>query len=804
MNRKDKAYIKSLVGSGPPKLSDYDGDGYPDIFDCQPLDPTKDGLIGEAWDRLTGAASQARRAATQRIYRPAISRTRQISSRATAAAQSISMRVAEHRRAGVVRSRALRADIQRDPPKPRADIAKSYKELERRVSERIPTLPAIAIYGEQFGERPAVQRAYQAIGKQVLRLPEPVKAAGVETFKFTRGGYKEFREKPVTLAAHTAAFALAGPVIGAAGRTAVAGRAALAARAPAIAAIPVVGRTAVTTGRAAAPVVAKAAKYALPAMGALWAGSVAQRVHAAPAAMRSETAGRIFMGEVTPMAAGFAAAPVMRAVRPTVATATDFPAAGVERVAKQLYIGKKRMPIGYEKTVSQQLSASSGKTQLAMESEYKATMGQLKYTHTKFARGQIEGDYFLPTPPVRAQIGKISTAPERLMLPSPAPKPTHLYAEISKRYVKSKAVELPGGRPMRWIEAGKRKLEYGVQKPPKYELPDIGAPPGTWGISGRIQIPTWGRSRPSYPKAPTAAEAKSLLSLTPAEAKSLSSLTGAPRPKLLPERLYFQETPISSRYYEPTELLAAMRRPTKPVFAEPTIPVPKPAAKPSIPKPYPEPMAQRAPSPEPTMARPFAEPAAPYETPWAAPKMKRAPVAKAKKTSLPFAEPSPTEFKFPWAEPAPKVAPTTKPATTSFAKPKRVQKPKRAATPYTAPYKFPTPTPTPTPTPSRRTYPLPSVYPYPTPAPYPMPSPAPTPALVVPTRAPKPRPSPRPTPVSRPVLLPPPPTISPKPPGWLVGDDGMEAYRAPRKRAKRDWKQEHELLTLDDFLGYKP
>ncbi len=89
-----------------------------------------------------------------------------------------------------------------------------------------------------------------------------------------------------------------------------------------------------------------------------------------------------------------------------------------------------------------------------MESEYKAMMGQLKYTHTKFARGQIKGDYFLPTPPKPSTplLGELGA--ERLMLPSPAPKPTRFHAAISQRYIKAREIELAGKRPMRWIEAG--------------------------------------------------------------------------------------------------------------------------------------------------------------------------------------------------------------------------------------------------------------------------------------------------------------------------------------------------------------
>ncbi|RKX64895.1 MAG: hypothetical protein DRP42_05665, partial [Tenericutes bacterium] len=67
MNKKDKKYVESLIKGTSRKMPDYDGDGYPDLFDCDPFDPEKDGLIGDAWNRMTAAAQTVR----QRIYRPA-------------------------------------------------------------------------------------------------------------------------------------------------------------------------------------------------------------------------------------------------------------------------------------------------------------------------------------------------------------------------------------------------------------------------------------------------------------------------------------------------------------------------------------------------------------------------------------------------------------------------------------------------------------------------------------------------------------------------------------------------------------
>jgi hypothetical protein len=53
LTKAERAQLKSISGAGDGKFSDYDGDGYPDQFDCDPLDPNKDGILGDAWARIS-------------------------------------------------------------------------------------------------------------------------------------------------------------------------------------------------------------------------------------------------------------------------------------------------------------------------------------------------------------------------------------------------------------------------------------------------------------------------------------------------------------------------------------------------------------------------------------------------------------------------------------------------------------------------------------------------------------------------------------------------------------------------------
>ena len=119
MNEKDKKYIESLVGDINREMPDYDGDGYPDLFDCDPFDPTKDGLVGDAWARMTTAAQTARR----RIYKPAAVSGREAVSavyrRAYGVGAAAQARIQAYRRPSVERAKAIR----KIPP-PETKVAK--------------------------------------------------------------------------------------------------------------------------------------------------------------------------------------------------------------------------------------------------------------------------------------------------------------------------------------------------------------------------------------------------------------------------------------------------------------------------------------------------------------------------------------------------------------------------------------------------------------------------------------------------------------------------------------------------------
>ena len=183
MNKKDKAYIESLVGDVARKMPDYDGDGYPDLFDCDPFDATKDGMIGEAWTRMTSAAQTAR----QRILRPAAVSGREavgevyrrahgVGAAARAAAATRVSRAREFVRAPpAVRAerivRGKEAFIKaRKPDRPISDISKRIHEETARVAK--------VARGFEKQVDPYARDIERALGFHKAAIPKPVRWAG--------------------------------------------------------------------------------------------------------------------------------------------------------------------------------------------------------------------------------------------------------------------------------------------------------------------------------------------------------------------------------------------------------------------------------------------------------------------------------------------------------------------------------------------------------------------------------------------------------------------------------------------------
>ncbi len=226
MNEKDKSYINSLIGSGPPKLSDYDGDGYPDIFDCHPLDPTRDGYIGEAWARLASVSSAARR----RIYRPVASSGREAVSAvyrraygagaaARMAADTRIRRAKEFVRAppaerarrieagkeAFIKSRKVKSvsEVSRRIHEGTARIGRATRELEGRVAPRVQDVERALGF-----HKAAIPKTIRAAGEQVKQLTYGIAfsgpAAAVEMAGMVPGGVETIARKPSILPAAAA------------------------------------------------------------------------------------------------------------------------------------------------------------------------------------------------------------------------------------------------------------------------------------------------------------------------------------------------------------------------------------------------------------------------------------------------------------------------------------------------------------------------------------------------------------------------------------------------------------------------
>ena len=190
MNNKDKKYIESLAGDISRKMPDYDGDGYPDLFDCDPFDPTKDGLIGDAWKRMTAAAQTARR----RIFRPAAVSGREAvrhvyqraygaGAAAREAAETRIRRVKEFARAPPAeRIRRIEAGKEaflrkRELPKPAAPITVSAQDIAKKIHEETARVARVA-RGFEKQIDPYARDVERALGLHKKVIPEPIRWLG--------------------------------------------------------------------------------------------------------------------------------------------------------------------------------------------------------------------------------------------------------------------------------------------------------------------------------------------------------------------------------------------------------------------------------------------------------------------------------------------------------------------------------------------------------------------------------------------------------------------------------------------------
>lgn len=524
---------------------------------------------------------------------------------------------------------------------------------------------------------------------------------------------------------------------------------------------------------------------------------------------------------------------------------------GVTTTWKGVQVGKGWTPAEIMKTYKVESVTGAEGTALAMEKLTQARLGQFRYEHTGFARGKIDPGYFLPEAKVVSKgLPELMTAEKGLvptgrMLPSVdvikpplPPKPTRLYAEISQPYMK--AVDAPlAGSPahMRWVEAGFRKVSYGVKGAPGVKQPRIEITAEPWGY------------HPTFPPG-----------IAAGEAVAPSYLSPTPPVRQIPTGMYFHpEGAPSSRVLTIESLLrpktTGIRPPTEPIAVKPTTIRPefRPTAKPEPmavePKPIIEPV--RAPEPMRVLAP---EPAAPaglgvmVAEPVTSPVLEAmlgdmkaaevlqtgascpifAPTGVPSRPTVPTGVTAPAKEGWwaPEARPVPGAVPARQRTISEMLARTRKPAPEPRRRPFavpglegTRPIGFETPAPAPITEfitepvvkAEERRRPVPLLHPDtaamvsppPTTVPEPIPDYVPPPVSIkedsyIPPPPPPPPPVVTTTPPPPP---PPPPVVTPK---YPFGDSASAAAAAPRRRRPHEWFVEHEMMTLEGFLGGAP